>query len=109
MSFLFTVLLAAAAATTVYPQMHCEAYGHVVECQARDTADEAIMWAAVWNERDGEHVYRSAGDSFGFRLKAKTEIEMHLPYVGGFSPLRLWAEWRRGRVVFYEWQEPKQP
>lgn len=93
-----------------YPSFHCEAYGHVVECRAADVGKEAVEWAAVYVDRKlGEQVYRSAGGDFSFRLHSRTQIEMHLPFVSGFTPLREWAMWYRGRVVFTEWKPSPTP
>lgn len=91
---------------TIRPQMHCEAYGRLVECRASDVGGMNVEWAAICTAAHPD-IQRSTGERFAFRLQGRTQIEMHLPdLAGGFTPLREWAMWYRGRVVFAEWKEP---
>lgn len=103
------VLLAAGARGadgTIRPQMRCEAYGRLVECRASDVGGMNVEWAAICTAAHPD-IQRSTGERFAFRLQGRTQIEMHLPdLAGGFTPLREWAFWYHGRVVFAEWKDP---
>lgn len=99
--------LVLAATVVLHPSFRCEAYGRLVECRAVDTGEETVEWAAICPQAHPD-IYRSTGSRFGFRLMGRTQIEMHLPDVGGFPPLRAWAFWKKDRVVFQQWEEPRE-
>lgn len=101
---LFMVVPPAPAAPTAPPSFTCQAFGSVVECRAKDVGSLDVEWASVWTDPSGrESVYRSAGDSFSFKLhhSGRTVVEMH---PGDVTTLRCWVLWVRGRAIFEKWE-----